>query len=255
LIARRTQDPLTAEKLVEEVAFSGLDWPGKTVRLERDTVQDYLQRPASAQPSIAELYHENSMLFSQMAAELGAARLPVNAVRNEFMRRRAATLASGPPAELIGRRRVLCTQLVQAVPLDLFYAVELVLAQDGQLAAHEPMADRLALVKRLSAGDVAAMASAIHLLDDSPALLSPALFVLGNFARNDLLYGVRGYRRTLLEAGSVTQVALALAHGLGLTGRAHFEFADRALNGVLEADGVEVGILVCIELGDLNDQC
>ena len=62
------------------------------------------------------------------------------------------------------------------------------------------------------------------------------------------LYGTRGYRRTLLEAGGVTQVALRLAIDAGMAARARFEFLDRVIDAVLESDGTEESTLVIIDL-------
>jgi hypothetical protein len=247
---RRSQERLTPKKLIDEVVFSELDWPGKTVRLERDTLQDYCQRPASAQPSIAELYHENSKLFPQMAGELAAARVDIDGVRREFVRRRASALAHSPQAELSATRRELLTGIARAVPHELFYAIELRIAEESVLASHEPLLDRLHLVKRLSGDDTARLAGALRLLEGSKVPPPPVLFVIGNFARNDLLFGTRGYRRTLIEAGRVMEASLGIASRLGLAAQPCLEFADRTLDFILEADGVEEGILLAIELGD-----
>jgi len=249
---RRTQEQLTPKKLLDEVTFSGLDWPGKTVRLERDTLTDYCQRPASAQPSIAELYHENSKLFAQMVGELAATRVDIAEVRREFLHRRAAALVYSPQAKLSAVQRALLTGITQVVPLDLFYAIELRIAEDETLASHEPLSDRLALVKHLSSDAAARLTNAIRLIEEPELPPAPILFVIGNFARNDLLFGVRGYRRTLIEAGRVLEAALRVASQLGLFARPHLEFADRALDLILEADGVEEGVIAAIEIGNPN---
>lgn len=250
---RRSQERLTPKRLVDEVAFVGLDWPGKTVRLERETASDYCQRPASAQPSVAELYHENSKLFPQMAGELTAARVDADGVRREFLGRRAAALAEGPEAGLSPARRELLAGVAQAVAPELFYAVELRVAEEGLLASHEPLSGRLSLIKRLSGADARRLTEALRLLEEAEAPPRPVLFVVGNFARNDLLFGPRGYRRTLIEAGRVLEAALLVAGRLGLRARPVLEFSDRALDLVLEADGVEEGVLAAVELGDTDD--
>jgi hypothetical protein len=246
---RRSQEPLTPKKLLDTVAFAELDWPGKTVRLERDSLQDYCQRLLSAQPSIAELYHENSALFPQMAGELAAAHVDADGVRREYLSRRAAVLAHSPQAELSAHWRGLLTGVAQAVPPELFYAIELRIAENGNLASHEPLSDQLYLVKRLSGDEWARLIAAIRLLEGSEEPVRPVFFVLGNFARNDLLFGGRGYRRTLMEAGRVIQAALEVASQLAVSTWPRLEFADRALNFILEADGVEEAALAAVELG------
>lgn len=247
---RRTQEWLSANKLMDEVMFSALDWPGKTVRLERDTLQDYCQRPSSAGVSVAEVYHENSKLFPQMREQLTATRVDVDEVRSEFLRRRSVALADIGEAKLDPAERALFTAFLRAVPPKLFYAIELRVAVGGMLAAHEPISDRLLLVKQLSDRDIYTMRTALRLVAASgePAHSGGVLFVIGNFARNDVLFGARGYRRTLMEAGRVIEGILrTAAHDAGDT-RVRLEFDDRTLDLVLEADGVEEGILAAVEL-------
>jgi hypothetical protein len=76
--------------------------------------------------------------------------------------------------------------------------------------------------------------------------------VIGNFARNDLLFGARGYRRTLIEAGRVTEKIRELAVALKLGPRLRLEFADRVADEILECDGVEERILAVVELGEIR---
>jgi len=56
----------------------------------------------------------------------------------------------------------------------------------------------------------------------------------------------------LIEAGRVLEAALRVASQLGLFARPHLEFADRALDLILEADGVEEGVIAAIEIGNPN---
>ena len=248
---RRSQEPPTAKKLMDQVVFSALDWPGKTVRLERNSQEDYCQRPSSSRLSIAEVYHENSKLFPAMVAELAAATLDTDGVRLEFLRRRAEALSQNQQMEVSPPLREVLTQITHIVQPELFYAIELRIAENGTLASHEPLADRLFLVKRLSPGDRTRLTEATRLFDESSGPARDSLFVIGNFARNDLLFGARGYRRTLIEAGRVTEAVLGIAARLGLTARLLIEFTDRTLDGVLEADGTEEGVLAVLELGSL----
>lgn len=248
---RRSQEPPTAKKLMDQVVFSALDWPGKTVRLERNSQEDYCQRPSSSRLSIAEVYHENSKLFPAMVSELAAATLDTDDVRLEFLRRRAEAISQNQPMEVSPPLRELLTEIAHVVKPELFYAIELRIAENGSLASHEPLSDRLFLVKRLSPGDRTRITEAIHLFDKSSGPARDSLFVIGNFARNDLLFGARGYRRTLIEAGRVTEAVLGIAARLGLSARLLIEFTDRTVDAVLEADGTEEGVLAVLELGGL----
>src|SRR5580765_6119837 len=120
MMIRRTNESFTPRNFIDEVVYASLDWPGKTVRLERDTLGDYCQRPASPQISIAELYHENSKLFPQLVGELAATRVDVDEVRREFLQRRAQTAVESPRAEFKPPLERLLPSTAQTVPPELF---------------------------------------------------------------------------------------------------------------------------------------
>src|SRR5262249_61608901 len=97
------------------------------------------------------------------------------------------------------------------------------------------------------------LSSALRLtIAEDPLPEGPMLFLIGCFARNDVLFGPRGYRRTLLEAGQVTTGLLAEAGRLGLDAVPIFEFTDRDLDAVIEADGIEEGTLVALAIGEAD---
>src|SRR2546422_7532087 len=75
------------------------------------------------------------------------------------------------------------------------------------------------------------------------------ILILGSFARNDVLLGPRGYRRTLLETGRLVQEIVHQAKRLGLTVRPLYEFTDRDVDTVMEADGIEQSTLMAFEFG------
>jgi hypothetical protein len=74
------------------------------------------------------------------------------------------------------------------------------------------------------------------------------LFIVGFFGRDEMLLGPRGYRRTLLEAGRITQVVLEERRARGQPTYPVYEFADRDVEAAIELDGTEVGALVGFEL-------
>jgi hypothetical protein len=112
------------------------------------------------------------------------------------------------------------------------------------------VSNRITHVKRITGDEAAHLTNAARLLEKSDAPPEPLLFLIGNFARNDLLFGVRGYRRTLIEAGRVLEAALRMATQSGLAAQPRLEFADRTLDLILEAEGVEEGVVAVIEVGD-----
>jgi hypothetical protein len=252
---RRTRERLSTQKMFDEVVFSSIDWPWKTVRLERDTLQDYCQRPASAIISVAELYHENSKLFPQRVPELAVTRVESDKVRRQFLQRRSSTAADAPAVNLAPECRRMLSAVTQQIPTDLFYAIELRLAAGDMLLFHEPISDKLQLLKRISADEQTRLRNALRLLAPSGERehTGPVLLVVGNFARNDLLFGSRGYRRTLIDAGRVTEGVLGIARQAGRAARVKTEFTDRDVDVLVEADGVEEGVVIAIELGSAND--
>lgn len=256
-IERRTETKLTPQKLFDEVLYSRLHWPGKTVRLERSSLDEYCQRAASASISIAELYHENSKLYRQMLPEITAMRLNPSEIRSEFLHRRSAAsnAAHASTLHLLQCWLELLSLIATHTDPELFYAVELRIVAGDRLAVHEPLSNTLQLIKQLSVNDLQALQDAVRLMPAPEDALhnGPLLFLLGNFARNDLLFGPRGYRRTLLEAGRISEAVISHAMQLGLKIKPRHEFTDRDLDNILEADGIEEGVLIVFELNETSN--
>jgi len=254
---RRTEARPTVQKFLDEIRYCALDWPGKTVRLERRSLDDYCQRPASGRPSVAELYHENSKLFREMLPELAATRIDVAGMKLEVLRRReAAWKTTGElTRDLPAIYRELLSSVSRSIEPALHYSIELRVLAGGILAVHEPVLDALYVIKRVAPAALGTLDEALGPLEppSAPWRREVALFVLGHFARNDLLYGPRGYRRTLLEAGRVTERLLQEAARLGLEAKPRFELLDRDVDMLLEADGIEEGVVAAIELGQKTD--
>jgi hypothetical protein len=254
---RRTATALQPQRLFQMILVAPLHWPGKTVRLERNSALDYCQRLTSAHVSVAELYHENSKLFPQMLSELTVTLVQVDELRQEFIRRRAAIVRARGASELdVGPRwRELLTEVGRSTNREILYAIELRIVAIDLLAVYEPVSDILQIVKQLSAADLDKLRLALRLMADSdtPLFGGPLLFILGSFARNDMLFGPRGYRRTLLEAGHLAQEVVRQAERLGLVARPLYEFIDHDVDAVMEADGIEQSTIMVFELGEATD--
>ena len=254
---RRTDSPMTSQQLFDNVLYTPQHWPWKTVALEHDSLLDYKQRSVSARVSVAELYHENSKLFPQMLSSLIASRIQAGEFRREFIRRRAAVVRPDESSILYLNLscRQLLTEFCKAVEPELFYAIELRLVVGRLIAAHEPVSDTLQVIKQLSVTDLDVLERALRLTAarEAPPHKKLLLFIIGCFSRNDILFGVRGYRRTLLEAGQVMHEILGKAKRLGFTINPICEFSDRDVDAVLEADGTEESTLIVLELGGADD--
>jgi hypothetical protein len=242
----------TPQEFFESVIYASLPWPWKTTWLERDSARDLTARPASAQVAIAELYHENSKLFPQTMSDLTSTRVDVADVRRLFVRRRAAALAEAAEQPVPSPVRDLFTSIAQSVEPDLFYAIELRLALRGVLVLHEPAGDTLIACKLLTEHDFRILEAALA-PSRTEARWEAIVFVLASFARNELLFGSRGYRHTLIEAGRVIQEVLDQGNRRGVAVTVLSDFFDRDVDALLEADGVEEGVLAVLELGGLGD--
>jgi hypothetical protein len=254
---RRTAEPLDPQQFMEQVLFLPVHWPGRTTALQRASLLDFRQRTSSAQVSPAELYHENSKLFAARMYELAASTVDASAVRREYLRRRAVVLATGEAEDVDQTRpwRTLLTVVARAADPELFYAVEVRLLAGSRIFLHEPVRDRLIIMKVLRSGEEGRLRNAFRLplLAHREQPGGTWLLLVASFARNDVLYGVRGYRRTLLETGRVGQEVVRQARLIGHDAEPVYEFADREVDEVMEVDGVEQGTIMAVELREACD--
>jgi hypothetical protein len=251
MAVRRNRIRYTADQLLNSVLFGSLAWPGRTVRLERDSLLDYRDRPASGQVSVAELYHENSKLSSELVPALALTAVDPGELRREFLRRRGTLAGRAGGDRLGGMER--WSELLGPVAernLEQFYALELRVTDGGAVAAYEPAGNTFRLVKNLNPDEREQLDAAVFLVATGQRLpLSAALLlVLACFPRNEIVFGQRGYRRTLLEAGQVTQEIVASAAEHGQTTRILYEFADRDVDRIMEVDGVELSTVIAIAI-------
>jgi hypothetical protein len=243
---------------VDNLIYSALHWPGKTSRLAADSLQDHVQRPVSPSSSVAELYHVNSKLYPSNAAGLLVARVDAASFRLECIRRTRVASARAQNAERMlvspALQRLLALTTAE-LDMDVFYAVEIRARLVDRLLAWDPSNAEFTALKGLTESDASLLEAALKVLGRPPRLAPhAALFVIGWFARNDVLLGPRGYRRTLLEAGRVLEVLLRVSRTLGIENELHTEFTDVDVDRVLEADGVETGTLAVLTLSEHGNE-
>jgi hypothetical protein len=248
MATRRNRPSYEPDRLLGVALSTPLLWPGRTVRLERDSLLDCRGRGASAHISVAELYHENSKLSPRHLPELVHGAVDATAFRREYLRRRAlvarATGREDPPDAAPWRELL---DGAAAEDPDLLYAIEpRLLVHDG-VYAHEPSAP-FRLVRRLAPADLDGLFAALALLAPVPDRSGAQVFLVGCFARNEILLGPRGYRRTLVEAGQVAAGIARHARRLGRDPVVRREFSDRDVDRVMEVDGVEHSVVVAVGL-------
>jgi hypothetical protein len=243
--------PTTPDELFEDMGYSPLDWPGRTTRLRRDSVQDVRQRLASTNVALGELYHENSKLYPARCDELAASRLDPDDVRLAFLRRRAESKrpTSSPDAERFAGIRPLLSVTTRLGRTPLFYALELRVADDTLVARHEPLMDTLVILKTNALGEYASLRRDRQVLSSTSPSPSVLLFIVASFVRNEVLFGARGYRRTLIEAGQLAEIITMEANRLQIPVCPVLEFHDRRIDGFIEVDGIEQGTVLILEVG------
>jgi len=248
---RRTQRPLSGTAFLEEVRNLSIDWHGKTVRLERNSLLDYWQQSAST-ATISELYHENSKLFESLTGELLASRTNVRQLTEVVAARRASALSNGsyllfdPPQQL----RQLLEAGLSGLPSSALFAFDVRIAAGTTLAIYEPMRKVAYVLKTIAPPEFVAVHRALAIIGQKPSP-SPGgilLFLVASFARNQTLYGSRGYRRTLMEGGRLIEHMLSRATEFGLASDLWFEFADRHIDDFVEADGIEEATIAVLEI-------
>lgn len=253
MMSRRTWKGLSAQDTLNAVLSAPLGWPGRTVWLERTSITDYRQRPMSPNPAAAELYHENSKLFRENISDLSVDGLEAAELRAEFVMRRALVVRSSGASvcDLASPWRDVLQSLARVDDPALFYALDLRVLTRDWIGNYDPVANILQLVKQPAEEDLVMLDQGLRLCTDLPGRWQEhgaILLILGCFARNEILLGQRGYRRTLVECGMVAQGILTEAKRLGVTATPVHEFADRSVDSVLEADGIEQSTLMAIGL-------
>jgi hypothetical protein len=249
---RRSQRSLSAKDFLAEARGLSLEWPGKTVRLERNSLHDHWQQPASSQPAIAELYHENSKLFPGLARELLASRTDVLELRKTVATQRSDALRDGgsPKVELPPQAGRLLDTALSGLPEAAFFAFDLRVAAGTTLAVFDPLRKAAYGLKTIAPEDLAATHAALALIGQrsAPEPDGMLIFLVASFARNQMLYGPRGYRRTLIEGGQLVEHMLSHAAASGHQARLWLEFADRRIDDFVQADGLEEATIAVLEM-------
>jgi hypothetical protein len=253
MLTRRTRTRLSAQDTLNAVLSAPMGWPGKTVWLEKTAITEYRQRSMSPYPAAAELYHENSKLFRENVSELSIDGREAAELRAEFVMRRALVVRSSGASicDLASPWRDVLQSLARVDDPALFYSLDLRVLACDWIGNYDPVANILQLVKQPREEDLVLLDQGLRLCTDLPGRWQERgaiLLILGSFARNEILLGKRGYRRTLIECGMVAQWILAEAKRLGVTATPLHEFADRSVDSVLEADGIEQSTLMAIGL-------
>jgi hypothetical protein len=242
---------VTPGELFQRTLFHPICIPGKSISLAPTALTTYSQRSTSAHVSPAELYHENSKLWTNQP-DLLVCPSAAAAVRTEFARRRSMTFRDdlrlvevapsvGPVLEMVRR------QLRPAIS----YSLETRMIVGDQLYVADLASGRARALRGLTPGGIARLNDGVR-HDGARSRVgttAAVLVVIGVFPRNEVLLGRRGYRRTVMEAGQLVESVLIAARRARCAAEQVFEFADRVVDDAFDLDGVEQGTLALVFLG------
>ncbi|HYO15215.1 MAG TPA: hypothetical protein VE685_18620 [Thermoanaerobaculia bacterium] len=231
-----------------------------SVELERTTMSDFLRR-ICATSHVAELYHENSKLVPSSTLTVPEDDRKLHEAREWFFTTAYALeedvvepgeahhirigLADLPE----GLRSLLRPFTEPGTASDLLYSVDLLVLHGGRLYRLVVRTEHLWVERSISAPEMEALREAVLDLSDLTLARAEALlFLVACPWRYMLLYGPRGYRHTLLDAGRL------LGHLETAARRSHLplavaqNFYDARIDRLLLADGVERSTLAILAL-------
>jgi hypothetical protein len=191
---------------------------------------EYVHRLDLGYPHPAELFHENSKLVPQSTLEVPGQTAAFEELREWYLRTAYAVREDdfdfrhehAPAVEVRSLPNGLAGLLgifTQPGPdADLLFGLDLCLLIDHRLYRVVPRAERLWLDRMLTCADLSKFIPAVIGLPASSLERAVAmLFLVACPWRYMILFGPRGYRMTLLDAGRLLARLEQTAGGLGLT--------------------------------------
>jgi hypothetical protein len=241
--AAATSPPAAAAGLEQTIL------PSPNVRpLLRTPKLDYQTRLADVRGSLAEEYHLNSRMRPWELAELPAPE-DANAVRAWFLDSersyRAQDLSSREDAPVVGLADLPAPVAALLARLareqgGALYTADLMVVHADALLLLPPGGDALVFERRLVAG--AARALGAHVPAEHREAIGSATCLLAIACvpwRHMVLFGERGFRRSLMETGILVSSVCGLAVQVGLRPSPVVDFVDTEVDRLLHHDGLE----------------
>ncbi len=242
-------------KLFEE----GLIPSPHSVELERTPSSDFMHRFAARQSHVAELYHENSKLTAWSTITVPPDDRKLIEARDWFF----STAYAIDEKDLVPEKSHACRIRHADLPAPIagllagfipdgaianrLYGVDLLLLHAGVLYRVLARSPYLWVERHLDAPALAKLGAALPEVDPGElAGLSSYLFLVGVPWRFMMLYGPRGYRHTLLDAGAMLAHLETRAEELGVGLKVRRNFFDYPIERLLFVDGVERSALVVV---------
>jgi hypothetical protein len=244
MIGRRGLHVWTADEIIKTYLDAPVELPSKTIRLRRNSILDQKQRQYSADISPAELYHENSKYFPGIEREVLCYDVDIAAVCGEIARKRmlAISRANCRPLELPAAWQNLLNLVGNVAGIECYFSSEVRIIYDGNVGVFNPLDQSVGIYR---GGDSIEFEQLLPGAGVTHGVfgLNPMALIVGNFARSEVLFGRRGYRQALLQAGQLSEQFLRTAHNSGVQLKRYFEFMDREADRIVGCDGIEESVL------------
>lgn len=242
---------LTKSKLIsilEGTLFPSLN----SIELEKNSITDFQYRFISKFPNIAEIFHENSKLNEYTAKCIVTDREMMKEAKNWYL-----TTTCKVKEEDIDREEAKdIFKNIETLPQNLtklfvdfskegretehLYNVDLLLLYNHNIYKYIPLSKYLLLEKKIGSKEMSLLKTWI--IEEERNCLERALgiiFLVGIPWRNMVLYGPRGYRNMLIEAGCLIHHLSQRSSDNGLDLVSFKNFYDNKINRFLNVDGVE----------------
>lgn len=228
--------------------------------LERNVATDFLYRFSSKAPNIAELFHVNSKCIpcSTLAPKDEST---VEQLKEWYFSTcydlRKEDLNPDKVKEMCIRFDDLSLEVREALApfsesgaaTDLLFGVDLFLMNKQQVLRLLPRRGLLWVERTVGIKDWNTFRSS--LLEGPAELLNSTrhvLFLVGSPWRYMMVYGPRGYRHTLMDAGRILEVLEARISSIGLHAVIVRNFYDNQLDRLLYLDGVEKSVVAVVAI-------
>ncbi|QOZ70139.1 hypothetical protein [Bradyrhizobium arachidis] len=145
--------------------------------------------------------------------------------------------------------QALLSSLAHPALLQFYYTCEVRVVVNATIGILEPVSGVVYIAKQIDEIHLDSLKRSTAVLGNTPSedLSFPLIAVVASFARNDLLFGARGYRHALMEAGQLCREITRAAAAGGIDLDCYLEFIDADVDQTMECDGLEecVVALLC----------
>jgi hypothetical protein len=257
---------ITETDIVNLLKSYGLMIPSKTVILEKDSFTDIMQRYTNANVNLAEFYHENSKLSKYNIEGISA----INIQDLNSLIRSIALLPRNIPLPKIpfennwkskARKEIASEIQVFHILRELtdedctfFFDCEFkIITSEGKFLTYDPSSKNLYIHKQNTL-PFEKLHELLLIKDTAISDIKCIIVIIGVFIRNAVLFGTRGYRKTLIDTGRAAEYLMTKLNNTDLSVKIISEFFDREINMAAGCDGVEKAVLIVMTIRQNSDR-